>query len=101
MATNAVTTLGASVSIAASTTSANAALVAEGNDIYRIVNGTNGIAYLVFGQGAQTATLTSPVIVPPSSYCDYYVIGNVNNVACILNTGATSGTVALTPCASG
>jgi hypothetical protein len=80
------------VTIAASTTSATAAL-AGGGDAVLVYNATNGIAFVVLGAAVATA---AGVPVPAGARMLLACPGTVTNVAVILATGATPGNVYFT-----
>lgn len=84
---------GTTVSLAASTTSANVSLGSGTGNSLRVYNPTASIAFVRWGGGAQTAT-TSDLPIAPGSVEEFRK-SNSDNVAAILAAG--SGTLYFTP----
>lgn len=85
----------AGIEIAASTTTANAAFPAGDNSAFvRIVNGTNGIAYVNAGADNTVTATAANIAVRPQGEAIFGRNPNTDAyLAVILSAGATSGKV--------
>lgn len=88
----------ASVEITASTTTANAALpVGDASKYIRVVNSTNGIAYVNAGLDNTVAATAANVAVRPGGEAIFERSSSGDNyVAVMLSNGATTGRVSFT-----
>jgi len=88
---------GGTVSVSASTASAHAAII-EGHHWIRVVNPTNRVAHIKTSRGASLTATVADFPVPPTSGVSIIKISPTHNrVAVILASGATAGTVYITP----
>jgi hypothetical protein len=97
MSAQAFSPVGATVTVAASTSSAATALPATYKDVVLyVVNPTNGVAFVNFAASSAVAT-TAGVPVPVGGSVKFTAKGPCGSVAVILATGATAGNVYVTP----
>jgi hypothetical protein len=85
-----------SVEISASTTTANALLPVNNSKYLRVVNTTDGTAYVNAGATNAITATNANIGVPPRSVATFERFPNTDlYVAVILSTGATSGLVSV------
>lgn len=87
---------GGTVTVAASTTSADEAFSANCHRM-RVHNTTDGVAFVKTGQGSSLTATTADFPVGPGDTAVFNIKSNHNIVAVILASGSTSGDVYCTP----